>query len=102
MIRRDDTARREHLHQLLMGLFAPPTDEEVRADIELHRDHVGAISAAEYADTVAAWHARGVEDVPARGADYAEWAWFHQRHYALMHPLPVRVVRPPARRRRLH
>jgi hypothetical protein len=92
MIRRDDW------DALMAEAMAPPTDEDVRAGIELHRGHTAPVTAAEYAAWQQYWRERGIEEIPANG-DSEAWAWFHQKHWRLEHPLPVPSPRVRTRRR---
>jgi hypothetical protein len=94
MIRRDDW------NALIEDAMAPPTDAEVLAGIELYRGQTAPVSAAEYAAWKALWRERGIDEIPANG-DAEAWAWFHQKHWRLEHPLPVPSPRVRTRRRRL-
>jgi hypothetical protein len=83
---------------LFEDVLAVPTDAEVRAQIELYRGNTAMVSEAEHAGWVEYWRERGIDEIPARG-DFEGWAWFHQKHYRLEHPVPARTPRVRTRRR---
>jgi hypothetical protein len=90
--------RRQDWNAILEGVLAPPTDEEVRAGIELHRGRTAPCSETEYAAWQEYWRERDVTEIPANG-DAEAWAWFHQKHWRLEHPLPPPTSRVRTRRR---
>jgi hypothetical protein len=90
--------RREDWNAIIEDAMAPPTDDEVVASIELHRGNTVPVSAAEYAAWQEHWRERGISEIPANG-DAEAWAWFHQKHWRLEHPLPARTSRVRTRRR---
>jgi hypothetical protein len=90
--------RREDWTAILEDVMAPPTDDEVRAQIELQRGHTALVSEAEYAAWQRYWRERGISEIPANG-DAEAWAWFHQKHWRLEHPLPPPTSRVRTRRR---
>ena len=100
MIRRTTDARREQVNDLMAEIMRPPTDAEVWENIELHRGHTAPCSEAEYAAWGEYWRQRGITEIPANG-DAEGWAWFHQKHWRLEHPLPAPVVTRVRTRRRL-